>query len=164
MPKSLKEIENGSTPKARNSRRKAIQAMSVEAHHRRTTDRMHCVRCFSLSAVAWMPVQDETNYAAGAAVDAQNAPLKTMSMPDETARRSTRTVPHDQGRRRALYPHLRHGQLHHQEDAQALGWPGGSLEALRAGQWSAAAGFGNYDVLSIYKIVNQGSQYQYRLR
>lgn len=62
------------------------------------------------------PVQDDSSLPQQEQQDAQNAPSEDAHAGRNSADRRGRLL-HDQGRRRALYPHLRTftGQLHHQE-------------------------------------------------
>ena len=95
------------------------------------------------------PVQDETNLPQQEQQDVQNAPSEDADMPDETAQSDedgAYTTKDDV----ALYIHT-YGHLPDnfttKKDAQALGWPGGSLEPYAPGKCIGGSRFGNYEGL-----------------
>lgn len=95
------------------------------------------------------PVQDETNLPQQEQQDVQNAPSEDADMPDETAQideDGAYTTKDDV----ALYIHT-YGYLPDnfitKKDAQALGWPGGSLEPYAPGKCIGGSRFGNYEGL-----------------
>lgn len=95
------------------------------------------------------PVQDETNLPQQEQQDVQNAPSEDADMPDETAQidEDGAYTPKDDV---ALYIHT-YGHLPDnfitKKDAQALGWPGGSLEPYAPGKCIGGSRFGNYEGL-----------------
>ncbi len=95
------------------------------------------------------PVQDETNLPQQEQQDVQNAPSEDADTPDETAQideDGSYTTKDDV----ALYIHTC-GHLPDnfitKKDAQALGWPGGSLELYAPGKCIGGSRFGNYEGL-----------------
>ena len=95
------------------------------------------------------PVQDETNLPQQEQQDVQNAPSEDADMPDETAQidEDGAYMTKDDV---ALYIHT-YGHLPDnfitKKDAQALGWPGGSLEPYAPGKCIGGSRFGNYEGL-----------------
>ena len=82
------------------------------------------------------PVQDDSSLPQQEQQDAQNAPSEDADTPDETAQideDGSYTTKDDVALYIHTYGHLPDNFIT-KKDAQALGWPGGSLEALRAGQ------------------------------
>ena len=108
------------------------------------------VMLFSLvSCGADAPVQDDSSLPQQEQQDAQNAPSEDAGMPDETAQideDGSYTTKDDV----ALYIHT-DGHLPDnvitKKDAQALGWPGGSLEPYAPGKCIGGSRFGNYEGL-----------------
>ena len=95
------------------------------------------------------PVQDETNLPQQEQQDAQNAPSEDASMPDETAQideDGSYTTKDDVALYIHTYGHLPDNFIT-KKDAQALGWPGGSLEPYAPGKCIGGSRFGNYEGL-----------------
>ena len=88
------------------------------------------------------PVQDDSSLPQQEQQDAQNAPSEDADMPDEPAQIDQDDV--------ALYIHT-YGHLPDnfitKKDAQALGWPGESLEPYAPGKCIGGSRFGNYEGL-----------------
>lgn len=108
------------------------------------------VMLFSLVGCGtYAPVQDETNLPQQEQQDVQNAPSEDADMPDETAQidEDGAYMTKDDV---ALYIHT-YGHLPDnfitKKDAQALGWPGGSLEPYAPGKCIGGSRFGNYEGL-----------------
>lgn len=108
------------------------------------------VMLFSLVGCgADVPVQDDSSLPQQEQQDVQNAPSEDADMPDETAQideDGAYTTKDDV----ALYIHT-FGHLPDnfitKKDAQALGWPGGSLEPYAPGKCIGGSRFGNYEGL-----------------
>ena len=95
------------------------------------------------------PVQDETNLPQQEQQDAQNAPSEDADMPDETAQideDGAYTTKDDVALYIHTYGHLPDNFIT-KKDAQALGWPGGSLEPYAPGKCIGGSRFGNYESL-----------------
>ncbi len=95
------------------------------------------------------PVQDETNLPQQEQQDAQNAPSEDADMPDETAQideDGAYTTKDDVALYIHTYGHLPDNFIT-KKDAQALGWPGGSLEPYAPGKCIGGSRFGNYEGL-----------------
>ena len=95
------------------------------------------------------PVQDETNLPQQEQQDVQNAPSEDADMPDETAQideDGAYTTKDDVALYIHTYGHLPDNFIT-KKDAQALGWPGGSLEPYAPGQCIGGSRFGNYEGL-----------------
>ena len=96
------------------------------------------------------PVQDETNLPQQEQQDVQNAPSEDADMPDETAQideDGSYTTKDDVALYIHTYGHLPDNFIT-KKDAQALGWPGGSLEPYAPGKCiGGASRFGNYEGL-----------------
>lgn len=95
------------------------------------------------------PVQDETNLPQQEQQDAQNAPSEDADMPDETAQideDGSYTTKDDVALYIHTYGHLPDNFIT-KKDAQALGWPGGSLEPYAPGKCIGGSRFGNYEGL-----------------
>ena len=94
------------------------------------------VMLFSLVGCgAGAPVQDENNLPQQEQQDVQNAPSEDADMPDETAQideDASYTTKDDVALYIHTYGHLPDNFIT-KKDAQALGWPGGSLEPYAAG-------------------------------
>ena len=93
------------------------------------------------------PVQDETNLPQQEQQDAQNAPSEDADMPDETAQideDGAYTTKDDVALYIHTYGHLPDNFIT-KKDAQALGWPGGSLEPYAPGKCIGGSRFGNYE-------------------
>jgi ribonuclease T1 len=95
------------------------------------------VMLFSLVGCgAGAPVQDETNLPQQEQQDVQNAPSEDADMPDETAQideDASYTTKDDVALYIHTYGHLPDNFIT-KKDAQALGWPGGSLEPYAPGK------------------------------
>ena len=108
------------------------------------------VMLFSLVGCgADVPVQDETNLPQQEQQDAQNAPSEDADMPDETAQideDGAYTTKDDVALYIHTYGHLPDNFIT-KKDAQALGWPGGSLEPYAPGKCIGGSRFGNYEGL-----------------
>ena len=81
--------------------------------------------------------------------DAQNAPSEDADMPDETAQideDGAYTTKDDVALYIHTYGHLPDNFIT-KKDAQALGWPGGSLEPYAPGKCIGGSRFGNYEGL-----------------
>lgn len=112
------------------------------------------VMLFSL--VGWgadVPVQDETNLPQQEQQDAQNAPSEdadTLSDDDAFAPQIDEDGAYTTKDDVALYIHT-YGHLPDnfitKKDAQALGWPGGSLEPYAPDKCIGGSRFGNYEGL-----------------
>lgn len=99
------------------------------------------------------PVQDETNLPQQEQQDAQNAPSEdadTLSDDDASAPQIDEDGSYTTKDDVALYIHT-YGHLPDnfitKKDAQALGWPGGSLEPYAPGKCIGGSRFGNYEGL-----------------
>ena len=95
------------------------------------------------------PVQDETNLPQQEQQDVQNAPSEDVDMPDETAQideDGSYTTKDDVALYIHTYGHLPDNFIT-KKDAQALGWPGGSLEPYAPGKCIGGSRFGNYEGL-----------------
>lgn len=95
------------------------------------------------------PVQDETNLPQQEQQDVQNAPSEDADMPDETAQideDGSYTTKDDVALYIHTYGHLPDNFIT-KKDAQALGWPGGSLEPYAPGKCIGGSRFGNYEGL-----------------
>ena len=95
------------------------------------------------------PVQDETNLPQQEQQDVQNAPSEDADMPDETAQideDASYTTKDDVALYIHTYGHLPDNFIT-KKDAQALGWPGGSLEPCAPGKYIGGSRFGNYEGL-----------------
>lgn len=99
------------------------------------------------------PVQDETNLPQQEQQDAQNAPSEdadTLSDDDASAPQIDEDGAYTTKDDVALYIHT-YGHLPDnfitKKDAQALGWPGGSLEPYAPGKCIGGSRFGNYEGL-----------------
>lgn len=95
------------------------------------------------------PEQDETNLPQQEQQDAQNAPSEDADMPDETAQideDGAYTTKDDVALYIHTYGHLPDNFIT-KKDAQALGWPGGSLEPYAPGKCIGGSRFGNYEGL-----------------
>lgn len=95
------------------------------------------------------PVQDETNLPQQEQQDVQNAPSEDADMPDETAQideDGAYTTKDDVALYIHTYGHLPNNFIT-KKDAQALGWPGGSLEPYAPGKCISGSRFGNYEGL-----------------
>lgn len=95
------------------------------------------------------PVQDETNLPQQEQQDVQNAPSEDADMPDETAqidKDGAYTTKDDVALYIHTYGHLPDNFIT-KKDAQALGWPGGSLEPYAPGKCIGGSRFGNYEGL-----------------
>ena len=95
------------------------------------------------------PVQDETNLPQQEQQDAQNAPSEDADTPDETAQideDGSYTTKDDVALYIHTYGHLPDNFIT-KKDAQALGWPGGSLEPYAPGKCIGGSRFGNYEGL-----------------
>lgn len=108
------------------------------------------VMLFSLVGCgADVPVQDETNLPQQEQQDVQNAPSEDADMPDETAQideDGSYTTKDDVALYIHTYGHLPDNFIT-KKDAQALGWPGGSLEPYAPGKCIGGSRFGNYEGL-----------------
>ena len=95
------------------------------------------------------PVQDETNLPQQEQQDVQNAPSEDADMPDETAQideDGAYTTKDDVALYIHTYGHLPDNFIT-KKDAQALGWPGGSLEPYAPGKCIGGGRFGSYEGL-----------------
>lgn len=95
------------------------------------------------------PVQDETNLPQQEQQDVQNAPSEDADMPDETAQideDGAYTTKDDVALYIHTYGHLPDNFIT-KKDAQALGWPGGSLEPYAPVKCIGGSRFGNYEGL-----------------
>ena len=95
------------------------------------------------------PVQDETNLPQQEQQDVQNAPSEDADMPDETAQideDGAYTTKDDVALYIHTYGHFPDNFIT-KKDAQALGWPGGSLEPYAPGKCIGGSRFGNYEGL-----------------
>lgn len=95
------------------------------------------------------PVQDETNLPQQEQQDVQNAPSEDADMPGETAQideDGSYTTKDDVALYIHTYGHLPDNFIT-KKDAQALGWPGGSLEPYAPGKCIGGSRFGNYEGL-----------------
>ena len=95
------------------------------------------------------PVQDETNLPQQEQQDVQNAPSEDADTPDETAQideDGSYTTKDDVALYIHTYGHLPDNFIT-KKDAQALGWPGGSLEPYAPGKCIGGSRFGNYESL-----------------
>lgn len=95
------------------------------------------------------PVQDETNLPQQEQQDVQNAPSEDADTPDETAQideDGSYTTKDDVALYIHTYGHLPDNFIT-KKDAQALGWPGGSLEPYAPGKCIGGSRFGNYEGL-----------------
>ena len=93
------------------------------------------------------PVQDETNLPQQEQQDVQNAPSEDADMPDETAQideDGAYTTKDDVALYIHTYGHLPDNFIT-KKDAQALGWPGKSLEPYAPGKCIGGSRFGNYE-------------------
>lgn len=108
------------------------------------------VMLFSLVGCgADVPVQDETNLPQQEQQDVQNAPSEDADMPDETAQideDGAYTTKDDVALYIHTYGHLPDNFIT-KKDAQALGWPGGSLEPYAPDKYIGGSRFGNYEGL-----------------
>ena len=95
------------------------------------------VMLFSLVGCgADVPVQDDSSLPQQEQQDAQNAPSEDADMPDETAQideDGSYTTKDDVALYIHTYGHLPDNFIT-KKDAQALGWPGGSLEPYAPGK------------------------------
>lgn len=95
------------------------------------------------------PVQDDSSLPQQEQQDAQNAPSEDAGMPDETAQideDGSYTTKDDIALYIHTYGHLLDNFIT-KKDAQALGWPGGSLEPCAPGKCIGGSRFGNYEGL-----------------
>ena len=95
------------------------------------------------------PVQDDSSLPQQEQQDAQNAPSEDADMPDETAQideDGSYTTKDDVALYIHTYGHLPDNFIT-KKDAQALGWPGGSLEPYAPGKCIGGSRFGNYEGL-----------------
>ena len=95
------------------------------------------------------PVQDETNLPQQEQQDVQNAPSEDADTPDETAQINedgSYTTKDDVALYIHTYGHLPDNFIT-KKDAQALGWPSGSLEPYAPGKCIGGSRFGNYEGL-----------------
>lgn len=108
------------------------------------------VMLFSLVGCgADVPVQDDSSLPQQEQQDAQNAPSEDADMPDETAQideDGAYTTKDDVALYIHTYGHLPDNFIT-KKDAQALGWPGGSLEPYAPGKCIGGSRFGNYEGL-----------------
>ena len=108
------------------------------------------VMLFSL--VGWgsdAPGQDDSSLPQQEQQDAQNAPSEDADTPDETAQideDGSYTTKDDVALYIHTYGHLPDNFIT-KKDAQALGWPGGSLEPYAPGKCIGGSRFGNYESL-----------------
>ena len=94
-------------------------------------------------------VQDDSSLPQQEQQDAQNAPSEDADMPDETAQideDGSYTTKDDVALYIHTYGHLPDNFIT-KKDAQALGWPGGSLEPYAPGKCIGGSRFGNYEGL-----------------
>ncbi len=95
------------------------------------------------------PVQDDSSLPQQEQQDAQNAPSEDADMPDETAQideDGSYTTKDDVALYIHTYGHLPDNFIT-KKDAQALGWPGESLEPYAPGKCIGGSRFGNYEGL-----------------
>ena len=95
------------------------------------------------------PVQDDSSLPQQEQQDAQNAPSEDADTPDETAQideDGSYTTKDDVALYIHTYGHLPDNFIT-KKDAQALGWPGGSLEPYAPGKCIGGSRFGNYEGL-----------------
>ena len=95
------------------------------------------------------PVQDDSSLPQQEQQDVQNAPSEDADMPDETAQideDGAYTTKDDVALYIHTYGHLPDNFIT-KKDAQALGWPGGSLEPYAPGKCIGGSRFGNYEGL-----------------
>ena len=95
------------------------------------------------------PVQDDSSLPQQDQQDAQNAPSEDADTPDETAQideDGSYTTKDDVALYIHTYGHLPDNFIT-KKDAQALGWPGGSLEPYAPGKCIGGSRFGNYEGL-----------------
>ena len=108
------------------------------------------VMLFSLVGCgADVPVQDDSSLPQQEQQDAQNAPSEDADTPDETAQideDGSYTTKDDVALYIHTYGHLPDNFIT-KKDAQALGWPGGSLEPYAPGKCIGGSRFGNYEGL-----------------
>ena len=108
------------------------------------------VMLFSLvGCSADAPVQDDSSLPQQEQQDVQNAPSEDADMPDETAQideDGAYTTKDDVALYIHTYGHLPDNFIT-KKDAQALGWPGGSLESYAPGKCIGGSRFGNYEGL-----------------
>lgn len=108
------------------------------------------VMLFSLVGCgADVPVQDDSSLPQQEQQDVQNAPSEDADMPDETAQideDGSYTTKDDVALYIHTYGHLPDNFIT-KKDAQALGWPGGSLEPYAPGKCIGGSRFGNYEGL-----------------
>ena len=93
------------------------------------------------------PVQDDSSLPQQEQQDAQNAPSEDADTPDETAQideDGSYTTKDDVALYIHTYGHLPDNFIT-KKDAQALGWPGGSLEPYAPGKCIGGSRFGNYE-------------------
>ena len=94
-------------------------------------------------------MQDDSSLPQQEQQDAQNAPSEDADMPDETAQideDGAYTTKDDVALYIHTYGHLPDNFIT-KKDAQALGWPGGSLEPYAPGKCIGGSRFGNYEGL-----------------
>ena len=108
------------------------------------------VMLFSLVGCgADVPVQDDSSLPQQEQQDVRNAPSEDADMPDETAQideDGAYTTKDDVALYIHTYGHLPDNFIT-KKDAQALGWPGGSLEPYAPGKCIGGSRFGNYEGL-----------------
>ncbi len=108
------------------------------------------VMLFSLVGCgADVPVQDDSSLPQQEQQDAQNALSEDADTPDETAQideDGSYTTKDDVALYIHTYGHLPDNFIT-KKDAQALGWPGGSLEPYAPGKCIGGSRFGNYEGL-----------------
>lgn len=108
------------------------------------------VMLFSLVGCgADVPVQDDSSLPQQEQQDVQNAPSEDADMPDETAQideDGAYTTKDDVALYIHTYGHLPDNFIT-KKDAQALGWPGGSLDPYAPGKCIGGSRFGNYEGL-----------------
>lgn len=95
------------------------------------------------------PEQDDSSLPQQEQQDAQNAPSEDADTPDETAQideDGSYTTKDDVALYIHTYGHLPDNFIT-KKDAQALGWPGGSLEPYAPGKCIGGSRFGNYEGL-----------------
>ena len=93
--------------------------------------------------------QDDSSLPQQEQQDAQNAPSEDADTPDETAQideDGSYTTKDDVALYIHTYGHLPDNFIT-KKDAQALGWPGGSLEPYAPGKCIGGSRFGNYEGL-----------------
>ena len=94
-------------------------------------------------------MQDDSSLPQQEQQDAQNAPSEDVDTPDETAQideDGSYTTKDDVALYIHTYGHLPDNFIT-KKDAQALGWPGGSLEPYAPGKCIGGSRFGNYEGL-----------------